>query len=296
MAPMSALHASAPNRRLFIALAISLLAHGLILSIAPDTPPPSSAPARLEARLAPRLVAPPTDIRPESRPSPAPSRPQAEVRRKPKTETQPARARILTARKTATPTLHTNAPTPTWTIAQKAEMDNFLNELATEAKAKPKPQAKPDLLESARSMARDFARSEARAAPHDPAARVERIPGSPPIDPFSLDFYLDAVIKKLNRSAAFVKNDPRTRGIRSAAVEVRLNPNGTLKSFTIVNSGDQQEEIAFVKQVVERALPFAAFPPDIADSARSLGLMICIQPATLGGGNFGFSRRSGTGC
>lgn len=291
---MSELHASAPNRRLLVALAISLLAHALILSIAPDTPPPASAPARLEARLAPRLAAPPADVRPESRRSPTPTRPQAESHRKPKQEPQPTRARILTARKSASPTLHTNQPTPTWTVAQKAEMDNFLNELANEAKAK--PQAKPDLMESARSMARDIARSEARAAPHEPAARVERIPGSPPIDPFSLDFYLDAVIKKLNRSAAFVKNDPRTRGIRPAAVEVRLNPNGTLKSFSIVNSGDQQEEIAFVKQVVERALPFAAFPPDIADSARSLGLMICIQPATLGGGNFGFSRRSGTGC
>ncbi|HQD16851.1 MAG TPA: hypothetical protein PLY54_15500, partial [Ottowia sp.] len=99
------------------------------------------------------------------------------------------------------------------------------------------------------------------------------------------------LVKKLNRSASFVKNDPRARGMHSAAVEVRLNPDGSLKSFKVINAGDQQEEIAFVKSVVERAVPFAAFPPDIGKSARSLALMICIQPTGLGGDGFGFTRR-----
>ncbi|WP_291994140.1 hypothetical protein [Candidatus Accumulibacter sp. ACC003] len=40
--------------------------------------------------------------------------------------------------------------------------------------------------------------------------------------------------------------------------------------------------------VVERAIPFAAYPPDIARAARSLGVTICIAPGR--GGGFGFSR------
>ena len=41
--------------------------------------------------------------------------------------------------------------------------------------------------------------------------------------------HLEALLKHLNRSSAFVKNDPRTRGVRKAAIQFRLNPDGTLK-------------------------------------------------------------------
>ena len=208
------------------------------------------------------------------------------------------RPRILTARKDVAPTLRQAETTPKWSVAQKQEMDNFLNDLATEAKARPKP----DLAERSMAMAREIARESGRdnhERPQEGGSRrrndstdlIERIPDSPPVDPFSLEFYMDALVKKLNRSASFVKNDPRARGLHSAAVEVRLNPDGSLKSFKVLNAGDQQEEIAFVKSVVERAVPFAAFPPDIGRSARSLALMICIQPAGLGGDGFGFTRR-----
>jgi hypothetical protein len=180
-------------------------------------------------------------------------------------------------------------------------MDNFLNELASEARSKPqpRPQPAPDLAERSLAMAREAGRQAhregSRSPQHDPAMLVERIAGSPPIDPFSLDFYLDSLLKKLNRSASFVKNDPRSRGVQAAAIEVRINPDGSLKSFTVTRSGDQQAEIAFVKSVVERAVPFSAFPPDIVRSARSLGLMICIQPTGSGNGGFGFTRRPGSG-
>jgi hypothetical protein len=137
-------------------------------------------------------------------------------------------------------------------------------------------------------MAREAGREIAR---QDRAARevVERLPDSPEPDPFSLEMYLDAVVKKLNRSAAFVRNDPRAQGVRAALVRVQLNPNGTLRRFEIINAADQRDEIAFVRSVVEQAVPFASFPADLQRSARSLGILICIQPPSASGG-FGFSR------
>ena len=118
---------------------------------------------------------------------------------------------------------------------------------------------------------------------------VERLPNSPPVDAFSLEMYLDALVKKLNRSAGFVKNDPRSKGVKSALVQVRLKPDGSLLSFNVVNAADQQAEIAFIKSVVEQAVPFSAFPPDLRKSARSLTMMICIRPPSLNGG-VGFTR------
>jgi hypothetical protein len=145
-------------------------------------------------------------------------------------------------------------------------------------------------------MAREVARQDTRRDEAENAV-VERLPNSPPIDPFGLELYMEALIKKLNRSAAYVKNDPRAQGVKMAAVQVRLNPNGTLKSFKILNAGDQKDEIAFVRQVVEQAVPFAAFPADIQRSAKSLSLMICIMPPGAGGGGFGFTRHpDGRGC
>ncbi|MDD2987658.1 MAG: hypothetical protein PHI64_01735 [Zoogloea sp.] len=287
-------HYQPSPRPLRLAIAFSLLVHALALLIH-ISPPPQERPeaSPLQARLAP--VRPARKPPAETRPAPPPTPSKARQVKPPPKEPRP---QILTARKNAAPTVRAAEPTPRWSVAQKQEMDNFLNELATEAKARPKP----DLAERSMAMARDIAREAGRDTherPQDGGSRrrsdltdlIERIPDSPPVDPFSLEFYMDALVKKLNRSASFVKNDPRARGMHSAAVEVRLNPDGSLKSFKVVNAGDQQEEIAFVKSVVERAVPFAAFPPDIGRSARSLALMICIQPTGLGGDGFGFTRR-----
>jgi hypothetical protein len=124
---------------------------------------------------------------------------------------------------------------------------------------------------------------------------LERLPHTPPVDRFSLEMYLDALVKKLNRSAGFVRNDRRARGLGTAMVRIRVSPDGTLRSFEVVEAADQQEEIAFVRSVVERAVPFSPFPPDIVRSARSLAMVICIQPGS--GGGVGFSRvPAGRGC
>jgi len=280
---MSEPYPPSPSRALKIALAVSLLAHALLLAVR-FQPTEATKPPALQARFAPRPAAPPADVRP---PPPAPRPPP-----RPKADKAKPAPRILTARPSAKPVVRATEPAPKWTVAQKEEMDRFLDDLASETRAKPKP----DLAERSLAMARSIARDSGRHHRDELAERVERIPNSPPIDPFSLEFYLDSLVRKLNRSAAFVNNDPRARGVRSASIEVRLNPDGTLKSFTVLRSGDQQEEIAFVKSVVERSIPFAAFPPDIVRSARSLALMICIQPPGPGGSGFGFTRKSEGGC
>ncbi|WP_291853114.1 hypothetical protein [Accumulibacter sp.] len=173
--------------------------------------------------------------------------------------------------------------TPRWSRAQKEEMNRFLDELAAEARATPQPSLAQRSLAQARDLGRQRAQRDAEGS-----MLLERRPDTPPPEPFSLDLYVDGIVRRLNRSAAFVRNDPRSRGVKTASVQFRINPNGSLKSFTVLNAGDQQEEIAFIRSVVERSLPFAAFPPDIDRAARSLGVTICIAPGH--GSGFGFSR------
>ena len=183
-------------------------------------------------------------------------------------------------------------PAPKWTVAQKEEMNSFLRELERQPQASPRP----GLAQRSLAMAREYGRQQARQE-HEGSEILERLPNSEPPDPFSLEMYLDALVRKLNRSAGFVRNDPRTRGLKNAAVRVRLNPDGSLQSFRILNAGDQQEQIAFVRSVVEQSVPFAPFPADLRRSARALNMTICIQPAQSGGGGFGFSRiPDGKGC
>jgi hypothetical protein len=174
-------------------------------------------------------------------------------------------------------------PVPTWSKAERDDMNRFLRELDDQARAG------PDLAQRSQAMARAVGRQQARLDDADDVL-LERLPNSPPVDPFSLEMYLDGLVKKLNRSAAFVKNDPRSRGMKTATVLIRLHPNGSLQSFKVLNAADQQIEIAYIQSVVERAVPFSAFPPDIQRSAQSLAMIICILPAHLSGGGFGFSR------
>lgn len=250
------------------AITLSLILHGLIL-FAPlkSEAPATQRTARLEATLAPQAhpaEAPPAKPPGKSEPAKAPS----------------AR-RILSVNK-GKPAAR-SLPKQSWTPAEKAEMNHFLDELADQARRSP-PLAQRSLA-MARTEAQAMARRDAAAT-----ETIERVPNGPPPDPFSLEMYMDAVVKKLNRSAAFVKNDPRSKGVRTALVRVRLYPSGSLRSFDILNAADQHDEIAFVKSVVERAVPFAAFPADLRQSVLSLGVLICIRPSTVGDGAFRFSR------
>lgn len=260
------------NRRVIGALAISLAMHAGLLLMPRHEPASRPALPRLEASLAPRP--PVSELRPP---------PKAASAKLPKS---PARSRFMTAEKSKGPVV---TAAPQWSAAEKAEMNQFLDELAEQAKAAPKPSLAQRSLAMAREQARQAARQDEAAL-----ATVEPRPNGPPVDPFSLEAYLDGLVRRLNRSAAFVRNDPRSKGVRPAAVQFRLNPDGSLKSFVVLKAGDQADEIAFVKSVVERAIPFSPFPPDIDRAARSLGVTVCIDPAS--GGGFGFSRTSGRGC
>lgn len=270
------------QRALQVALALSLALHGAILLIPQKEQPPSRPPAtRLEASLASPTQQPQTATVP-----PPPAAPRKAAPAKP----QPARRPVLAVNKPKGPA--TSQPAPKWTVAQKAEMNDFLRELEGQAQARPRP----DLAQRSLSMAREFARQQGKQD-REGSEVLEMLPNAQPVDPFSLEMYLDALVKKLNRSAGFVRNDRRNQGMKKASVHVQLNPDGTLKKFRIVNAGDQQEQIAFIKSVVEQAIPFAPFPSDLRRSASALNMVICILPPGGASGGFGFSRApEGNGC
>ncbi|MBL8375623.1 hypothetical protein [Accumulibacter sp.] len=276
------LYAAPPSltRSLAWAFATSLVVHAVVLLL-PEKEPVSQpvASSRFEASLSP---GPPADTQPTpARPRETATRAARAPAKPAKPATQPApRPRVMTVPKPAKPAI---ADSRQWSRAQKEEMTRFLDELATEAKAAPKPSLAQRSLAQARDLGRQRAQQDAEGT-----ALLERRPNTPPPEPFSLDLYVDSVVRRLNRSAAFVRNDPRSRGVKTAAVQFRINPDGSLKSFKVLNAGDQEKEIAFIRSVVERSIPFGRFPPDIERAARSLGITICIQPS-LGGG-FGFTR------
>jgi hypothetical protein len=253
------------------AIAVSLVFHAAVLFFPKLTPQAEDRRARrLEARLLPP-------------PGPAPVAPSASIA--PPVEATPAKP--MTDRKARAPAIAEKRPAeaapPAWSKAEKSEFDKFLKDLD----APPKPA--PDLAQRALGMARAVGRQQAWKD-DEADVLVERRPDGPPPDPVSIEMYLDGLVKKLNRSAAFVKNDPRARGVKPAAVLIRLSPSGSLQSFKVLYAGDQQEEIAYIQSVVERAVPFSAFPADLQKSANSLAMMICILPAHLSGGSIGFAR------
>jgi hypothetical protein len=273
---------SRTQRSLLLAIVASLVLHGLVLLIPRQEPKAARPASRLEASFAvPTPQAP--ALEPAPPPAPAVSKPATPAR-------PPARRPVIAIDKSRAPA--TSSAAPKWTIAQKEEMNSFLRELERQPQASPRP----SLAQRSLAMAREFGRQQARQD-QEGSEILERLPNSEPPDPFSVEMYLDALVKKLNRSAGFVRNDPRTRGLKNAAVRVRLNPDGSLQSFKILNAGDQQDQIAFVKSVVEQSVPFAPFPSDLRRSAKSLNMTICIQPAQSGSGGFGFSRLpEGRGC
>ncbi len=277
---MLTLDSPRPQSSIHWALAVSALAH-LVVLLAPNlTPkPPELRLTRLEATMTPRPakvedIAPPAPKAPETAP-PAPAKPEKNVRKK----------QILAMSKSSG--AQSSQAKPRWTVAQKQDMNRFLEELATPPKAAPKPAPARQAVAAAEAAGKQPVRQDAETR-----ETVERIPNSPPADPFSLEMYFEGMVKRLNRSAGFVKSDPRHGGARPAAVLIRVNPDGSLNNFSILNGGDQQSEISFVKSVVERSIPFLPFPNDIRKSAQTLTLIICIQPNNQVESGATFSRLS----
>lgn len=262
-----------------IAFAVSLLVHAAVLLIPLAEKPQKAPPGRLSTRLAPK---------PQPLPTPEPVEQVAQTPPAPEKPVE-RRRRVLTRDSGSAPA-SVQQP-PKFTEAQKQEMDEFLSSIDKEQRAQ------PSLAQRSLAMARQIGRETAGEAQDDDAVSVERIPDSPDIDPFSLEMYLDSLVKKLNYSAQHVERQPRQAGYKKAAVQLRLNPNGTVRSFEILNAGDQFDQIAFIKRLVERAAPYSPFPPDIVRSAKSMAILICIVPSYGAGGGMGFTRNSdGRGC
>lgn len=275
MPPMFSSVFSSDRPAFYRAVAFSLAIHAIVLALPRAEPSDQQAAAApLQARLAPHPVS--------KQPAPEPvvaAQPKAKAsKQKPREIMHVDRSPHAASRSV-----------PTWSAAQKAEMDGFLNELADEAKRNPPPTLAQRSLAMARQAGRDLARADDAGD-----ALLELRPNGPPVNPFSIEVYMDGLVRRLNRSAGFVNNERRHKGVQTAAVQFRLNPDGTLKSFVVLNAADQGDEIAYIKAIVERSVPFSPFPPDIDKAARSLGVTICIRPGR--NSEPGFSRMQGGRC
>lgn len=264
------------RQSLRLAVVFSLLLHAAVLLIGISSSDRNAGPVgKSGTRTAwPRLVA--TLSKPAAAPPPAAPAP-ASAARKPAGASRKAPAHPILS----TPTGPWAARA--WSRQERTDMDKFLNEPAP-----PAVLARP-LSERALAMARQLART--------PQDDDEEAPGAPtangkPVDRYSLEMYFDAFVRKMNRSAAFVKNAPRTQGNRKALVQIALNPDGSLKSYRILRAADQQAEIAYIRSVLDRAAPFSAFPADIRDATDALTIQMCIYPPTANGSG-GFSRSFG---
>lgn len=269
------------NISIVIALAISLVLHLSLLLFKwtkPEVMPEPEArqpPTQLDVRIAkPEAFTPP----PQSPPVPQPATPK-----RPVTQARPKPAPIQR------PSPITAEVAKPWTKTDKEEMRRFLDELA------PKRRTGRDLEQEALAAARTL---EKRVEKDDEADVITQRLRDANVEPLSIELYYEALFRKLNRSAEMVKNKSKETGSRVAVVRAVLNPDGSLKSFTILQAADQQAEIAYIQSVVERAAPFPAFPPDIRKATDAMILQICIQPQRTGpGGGAFFSRLSpGQGC
>ena len=260
------------DKRIGVALAASLAFHLALLFIKISTPEMGAPHAknrgssRLDVTLsqpaiAARLTPPPT---PQTQPAkPTPKQPVAHVQR-------PAPI---------------SEPTKTWTPAEKAQMNQFLKELS----APPKPPSGAELAQKALAMARSMTSEEDSEAAQKTTPQII----GAKVEPFSLELYLDALFRKMNRTAAMLRNEHGANGLHVATVQIVLNPDGSVKSFRALQAADQQAEIAYIKAVVEQAAPFPAFPPDIRRATDAFSIQMCILPNRFAeGGGPMFSRMS----
>lgn len=282
------------SQKLFkLALLLSVVLHGIVLSLHMKSPgltarsaknAENSPAARLEATLAPQKI---PRLTPQLTPPPL-ATPQPRVIAK-RRDTRPRQTKILSVPRELT----TNR---SWTIAERDEMDQFLNELKP-APSVPTPPPKPgfDLSRQALAMAKSEGRrlQKQDEATEAEVAAAESSVNSKAVEPFSLQMYFDAFVRKLNQSSAFVKSDPRSRGSRKALVQILLKPDGTLKSYRVLRAADQQAQIAYIKTVIDLASPFSPFPRDIRAGMDSFSVLICIFPAREGESGGGFTRSFG---
>ncbi len=262
------------RNRFRLAIAISVALH--LLAMAVTIGPPHGQPGR------------PFTARLTTREPPRPAEDQNAQLTKPTKRSKEPQRHVLAMPQNSNRAIA--EPPPQWTVRQRNEMDQFLNELATEAK----PLAGRSLEQRAKTMARSL------PTPGDddedsPQKVVPRMGAQ--VDRFTLEMYLDALTRKLNRTATMVRREHTERGARVAAVRVVLGKDGSVKRFKILYGADQQAEIDYINAVVHQAAPFAAFPQDLRDATDSFPIDICILPNRYGNGDGAtFTRMNGRQC
>lgn len=273
---------SQDEKRFGLALACALALHLSLLALhvsAPSTLPKGQAGGPMTVNVAKARKAPPAAANLPQKKVPKPQRQaRAEVRRQ-KPEPRPLLSRVPSPQSIPVRPAAAEDEPKTWTRAEKEEIDDFL---------KPTPPAKPQTGVELAQRAMAAARSLPVQDDSNPQERIElqaqnrRLASA---DRFTLEMYFDALYRKLNRTAAFVKRAHKERGRNSAAVRITLNPDGTVKSFRVMWSADQQAEITYVNDLFKRAAPFSPFPPALLQATDSLILEICIVPGQAGDGD-----------
>ena len=265
-----------PSRQLFYLTAfISLLVHLVVLLLPMAAPPAGKPQQRLSVRIA----------RQAARQTLTPA-PTAVLSPTQKSEPRQRKVTPASNKSIQTTPAFTSAAVeePHYSQAERDDINNFLESLGPKAKI---PADARSLNDRSLAMARDIGREFARQQGDAGGVSVERVPNSPPLDRFSLEFYLDSLVNKLNRNAKFMKR-PEEGGRQTAAIQLRINPDGTVKSLEVLNESDQKDEVEFIKRLLERSAPYSPFPPAMAVSAKSMAIVICIKPGLSG--DFGFSR------
>lgn len=253
--------AATTRKSLRIALAASLLLHiaVLVFELLMPAPPMGAADTRYRVNS-------PLQARLHQRAQSAPTAPQVSVQPQEQRPRKTTRKQVITSKQ-----------------GQWSRPDA----------PKETPPSGAQLAQRALAMARGMAIEANDGGPDAVSTRQEG--KGKTIEPLSLQWYFDSFITKLNRSARFVPREPKAKGQRKALVEILINRDGSLNAYRILRAADQQAEIEYIKAVVDRAVPFAAFPPDIRDKTDTLSLRICIHPPGESGG-YGFSRTSGDDC
>lgn len=262
--------AARTRKTLAIAIGLSLVLHALVLFLPLlfSQPPGGNdaSPYRVYAPLQARIY---KRGRATAPPQPAVSQ-TAQAPQTRSASPQRGKARVLTS------------PGGNWRTAQRP------------AAAPSRPLSGSELAQRALAMARSMGSSADDGGTDAESTRQEGRGGD--VEPLALQWYFDSFISKLNRSARFVRRAPPPKGQRAAQVEIIINRDGSLREYRIVQAADRQIEIDYIKSVVDRAVPFAAFPPEISKHTDTLSLDICIQPPGDPGGGFGFSRTGSKRC
>jgi hypothetical protein len=284
-----------PSQQLFyLTVCISLLVHVVVLMLPAAPPQANKPPERLNVRVTPKKPGPTKSTTAAPAPAPTAMLNPLPGRATPRLRKAQPSTPVLTSPEPAAVAVEQ----PKYTQADRDDINNFLQSLGPEAKAQARAQAdaRTSVTERSRAMARDIGRELAQQRGDDSAISLERIPNSPPVDRFNLEFYLDSLMNKLNRNAKFMKR-PQGGGRQTAAVQLRINPDGTVKTLEVLDEGDQKDEVEFIRRLLERSAPYSPFPSALAASAKSLAITICIKPGRAGDSGFSrFERGESGGC